>query len=312
MTPRCVLTGANGFVGSRLLERIAPIMEVVTAGRRPPVAVTEAAFVQVGNIDRGTDWRPAFRAGVDVVVHAAGRAHVMKEIGADPLAVFRSINVEGTVNLARQAAEAGTRRFVFISSIGVNGGETVQPFTAVDTPAPQEPYAVSKLEAEQELLELSQESGMEVVIVRPPLVYGPNAPGNFGRLVSAVRRGMPLPLGAVHNRRTLVALDNLVDLIMHCMEHPAAANEVFLAGDSEDLSTTELLRRLGNALGRPARLLPVPVPWMEWGAGLLGRRSTVRKICGNLQVDICKARELLDWQPPVSVDEGLARVAGSR
>lgn len=313
----CLLTGASGFIGSALLRTaqlrglaIKPVFRRAVASDGVwPEAVIQPA------IAGDTDWQSAL-AGVQVVIHAAARAHVMREAAVDPLAEFREVNVEGTLNLARQAAAAGVRRFVFISSIGVNGGQTFgQPFTAADAPAPAEPYAVSKLEAERGLLALAASPAgreMEVVIIRPPLVYGPGAPGNFGRLVAAVHKGICLPLGAVHNRRTLVALDNLVDLILLCTHHPAAANQVLLAGDAEDLSTTELLRRIGAALGRPARLLPVPVELMEFCAGLLGRRATVRKICGNLQVDISETRQLLGWTPSVSVDEGLRKIIESR
>jgi nucleoside-diphosphate-sugar epimerase len=227
-----------------------------------------------------------------------------------PLEVFRAINTAGTVRLAQQAAEMGIRRFVFLSSIGVNGVRSTRPFTEADAPAPQEPYAVSKLEAEHALMQIAEKTGMEVVILRPPLVYGPDAPGNFGRLLGAVRRGLPLPLGAVtHNRRTLVALDNLVDLIVTCVTHPAAANQIFLAGDSEDLSTADLLRRLAQALAVPLRLLPVPVWLLSATATMLGKRAMIDRLCGSLQVDISKARELLGWSPPLSVDEALRRTA---
>ena len=241
-------------------------------------------------------------------MHCAARAHIMRDEALDPLAEYRRVNVDGTLALARQAAAAGVKRFVFISSIGVNGGQTFgKPFTEEDTPQPEEPYALSKWEAEQALQTLAADSDMELVVIRPPLVYGSNAPGNFGRLINAVRRGMWLPLGAVHNRRTLVALDNLVDLILLCSHHPAAAGQIFLAGDGEDLSTTQLLRGLGDAMGRSARLLPIPVAFMALGAGLLGKKGLVNKICGDLQVDITKARDLLGWNPPLTVAQGLQK-----
>jgi len=233
----------------------------------------------------------------------------MKDPLFDPLTEFRKVNTAGTLTLARQAAEAGVRRFVFISSIGVNGNQSIKPFNEQDTPAPHDLYAISKFEAEQGLWGIQQDTGMEVVVIRPPLVYGPNAPGNFGALMRVVQRGWPLPLGAVHNQRSLVALDNLVDFVITCLDHPAAANQIFLVSDGEDLSTTELLRRVAHALGRPARLIPVPVSLLAAGAALLGRRDMAQRLCGSLQVDISKTQTLLGWNPPISVDEGLRRTA---
>jgi nucleoside-diphosphate-sugar epimerase len=235
----------------------------------------------------------------------------MKEEALDPLVEFRSVNVEGTLRLARQAAEAGVRRFIFISSIGVNGGDTfAHPFAAEDNVAPHTPYAISKHEAEVGLRALADNTKMEIVIIRPPLVYGPNAPGNFLSLMNWLMSGIPLPLGAViENRRSFVFIDNLVDLIVTCLDHPAAANQTFLVSDGESLSTAALLRRMGEALGRPARLIQVPVPLLQMGAALLGKRDMAQRLCGSLEVDIGKTRELLGWTPPISVDEGLRRTA---
>ena len=266
--------------------------------------------VVVGSIDGSTDWLDVL-ADCEVVVHLAARVHVMKDATADPLEEFRRVNVQGTLNLARQAAAASVRRFVFVSSIGVNGAETFQQlFTAQDQAAPHSPYAVSKYEAELGLQVLAAETGMEVVIIRPPLVYGPNAPGNFGSLMRWLKRGVPLPLGAIHNQRSLVALDNLVDLIVTCLTHSAAANQTFLVSDSEDVSTTELLQRMGQALGRSARLIPVPASILKLAATMLGKREMAQRLCGSLQVDIEKPRRLLGWTPPISLDEGLRRAAG--
>ncbi|MBS0343513.1 MAG: NAD-dependent epimerase/dehydratase family protein [Proteobacteria bacterium] len=253
-----------------------------------------------------TDWTRAL-VGKRVVVHCAGLAHITEAGDAGKTALF-AVNHEGTLNLARQAVGAGVRRFVFISSIGVNGDENLRPFTETDAPNPKELYAVSKLLAEQGLLALAASSEMEVVIIRPPMVYGPNAPGNFGKLVRAVRSGIPLPLGAVHNQRTFLGLSNLADLVACCVDHPAAANEVFLAGDARNVSTAELARQLGVALKRPARLLPVPVRVLEVLATLIGRRATIRKMCGSLRVDIEKARRILGWTPPYTLDEGLGQL----
>jgi nucleoside-diphosphate-sugar epimerase len=225
------------------------------------------------------------------------------------LGEFRRVNVDSTLNLARQAAAVGVRRFVFVSSVKVNGEATLpgQAFTERDAPAPQDPYGQSKDEAEIGLRELAADTGMEVVIIRPTLVYGLGVKANFAALMRAVQRGWPLPLGAVHNQRSLVALDNLVDLIVTCLDHPAAANQTFLVSDGQDLSTTELVRGMAQAAGVPARLLPVPVWALQAGASLLGKGDAVQRLCGNLQVDISKARSLLGWVPPVSVEEGLRR-----
>jgi len=233
----------------------------------------------------------------------------MNDAVPDPLAEYRKVNVEGTLNLARQAAKAGVSRFVYISSIKVNGEQTAsgKPFTPDDEPAPEDSYGVSKLEAETGLHEIASETGMEVVIIRPPLVYGPGVKGNFASMIKLVDKGLPLPLGAIHNKRSLVALDNLVDLITTCIDHPAAANQVFLAGDGQDVSTTELLRGVGRAMGKPARLIPVPAGMLMFGAGLLGKKAVGQRLLGSLQVDISKARNLLGWEPPLSVEEGLRR-----
>jgi len=265
--------------------------------------------VHIPSVDGTTDWSGAL-LGVNVIVHTAARVHVLRDSAADPLAEFRRVNVAGTLNLARQAADAGVRRFVYISSIGVNGAETFEmPFTAEDKAAPHSPYAISKHEAELGLRQLTQETGLEVVIIRPPLVFGPDVPGNFKKLLVIVHRGIPLPLGAIHNKRSLVALDNLVDLILICLHHRAAANQTFLVSDGEDLSTTVLLRRTGAALGTPARLISVPALVLRTAARLLGKAGFAQQLCGSLQVDISKTRELLDWTPPVSVDHALMQTA---
>ncbi len=257
-----------------------------------------------------TDWTYALTKVDNTVIHLAARAHIMSDTAANPLTEFRLVNTAATLNFAHQAAAAGIRRFIFISSIGVNGNQTSNiPFSTEDTPNPVEPYAISKHEAEIGLRQIAQETGMEIVIIRPPLVYGANAPGNFGRLLSIAAKGIPLPLGAVHNQRSLVALDNLIDLITVCINHTAAANQTFLVSDGEDLSTADLLKRLRAALGRPARLLPVPASWLHKVASLLGKGDIAQRLCGSLQVDISKTRNLLDWTPPVSVDQALRQTA---
>lgn len=308
---KVLVTGANGFVGCALWQRLNAMsgMQAVGSVRRA-VALTDkgAALVRIDDLSAQAGWSVAV-AGVEAVVHAAARVHATADGEADPLLEFRRINVQGTLQLARQAATAGVRRFVFISSVKVNGEATEvgRPFSANDPPAPMDPYAVSKMEAEQGLHQLAAQAGMELVIIRPPLVYGPGVKANFAALMRAVQRGWPLPLGAVHNRRSLVALDNLVDFIVTCLTHPRAANQTFLVSDGHDLSTADLVRGLAHAAGVPAHLLPVPVWALEAGATLLGRRDAAQRLCGNLQVDIAKARNLLGWVPPLTVEEGLRR-----
>ena len=308
---RVLVTGANGFVGHALCSHVVGHGMTVLGITRSLCNLSEGVEnVVVGDIDNCANWKEVL-IGCDVIVHLAARAHVMADTAVDPLKEFRRINVEGTLNLARQAAATGVQRFVFVSSIGVNGAETFQqPFTDKDRVAPHSPYAVSKHEAELGLQALATKTDMEVVIIRPPLVYGPGAPGNFGSLMRWLKRGIPLPLGAIHNQRSLVALDNLVDLIVTCLTHPAAANQTFLVSDGEDVSTTELLRRMAQALGCPARLIPVPASWLKLAAALVGKPDVAQRLCGSLQVDIEKTRRLLGWTPPLSLDEGLRRAAG--
>ncbi len=257
-----------------------------------------------------TDWTHTLTK-VNTDIHLAARVHIMSDSAADPLAEFRFMNTAVTLNLARQATAAGVRRFIFLSSVKVNGEFTQhdQPFTAADICHPDDPYAVSKYEAEQGLIEIAVQTGMEIVIIRPPLVYGPGVKGNFLSMMRWLHKGIPLPLGAVHNQRSLVALDNLIDLITVCIDHPAAANQTFLVSDGEDLSTPELLQRLGAALGKPARLLPVPQSLLETILNLLGKHAIAQRLCGNLQIDISKTRDRLGWTPPVSVDQALRQTA---
>ncbi len=258
-----------------------------------------------------SDWKNVLQ-GCRTVVHTAARVHVMKDASSDPIMEFHMVNTEGTLNLARQAFLAGVQRFVFISSIKVLGEKTVSglPFFAHQQPNPRDPYGISKRNAEDGLCALSKETGMEVVIIRPPLVYGPGVKANFLAMMHWLSRGIPLPFGSItENRRSLVSLDNLVDLIVTCIDHPAAANQTFLVSDGEDLSTAELLRRMGRMLGTPARLIPVPVGLIYLGATMLGRPEAAQRLCGSLQIDVAKTKEMLGWTPPVSVDEGLRRTA---
>ncbi len=309
-----LVSGADGFVGKPLCAELSrqgqAVRAAVRSTRAGDLAAGNIETVAIGEINGNTDWTRAL-LGIKVVVHLAARVHVMKNNTADSLDELRKVNVDGAWNLARQASDAGVQRFIFISSIKVNGESTSygRPYTAEDRPAPIDSYAISKFEAEYALRQLADETGMEVVIIRPPLVYGPGVKANFYSMMCWLNKGVPLPLGAIHNKRSFVALDNLIDLIATCVDHPAAANQIFLAGDGEDLSTTELLQRIGNALGKPAKLFPIPVWALQAGALLLGKRDIAQRLCNSLQVDIGKACELLGWQPPVTVDEALKKAA---
>ncbi|MBD3736557.1 MAG: SDR family oxidoreductase [Pseudomonas balearica] len=315
-----LVTGANGFVGKALLLRLAAMegFQPIAAVRTLPTAELSLShsacigkavrYVELGDVANGVFERCIFN-GVDTVVHCAARVHVMNELAMDPLASFRAVNVGGTLALAKQAASEGVKRLIFISTIKVNGEATVsgELFQADDLPAPEDAYGLSKLEAEQGLKLLAAETGMEVVIIRPPLVYGRGVRGNFGSMIKLVEKEIPLPFGAIHNKRSLVGIDNLVDLIVRCIDHPAAANQVFLAGDGQDLSTPELVRSLAMAMGKRTRLISLPTGVLKFGATLLGKRALADRLLGSLQVDITKTRELLEWQPRHSVEEGLRR-----
>ena len=306
-----LVTGANGFVGRAVVARLVLDGRNVHAATRSLHSLPFAPprVLQFPGLDFGgyIDWSVALK-GVGTVIHCAARVHIMQDPAADPIGEFRRVNVEGSRLLASQAAEAGVRRFVFVSSVGVLGGETTSnSFRADDIPAPHTAYAQSKLEAELLLRQLSTKTGLEICIVRPPLVYGHHAPGNFGALLRAVERGIPLPLGSVNNRRSFVAIDNLVDLLVRCADHPAAAGQVFLVSDDDDLSTTELVRRIAKISGRRSWLLPLPVRLLRGVAKLMGRGIAAQSLLGSLQLDIAKTRDLLNWAPLIGMDEALAR-----
>lgn len=311
---RVLVTGANGFIGKAVCADLQSRGYDVLAMVRgtPPDAANLAGvqYLPMGDIDSATDWSDAL-PGVGSVVHLAARVHLMRETASDPLAEFRRVNVALTLNLARQAALSGVKRFIFVSSIKVNGENSPvgRPFTADDPPRPLDPYGVSKLEAEQALMELAATTGLEVIIIRPVLVYGPGVKANFEAMTRWVRKGVPLPFGALRNRRSLVALDNLTDFIATCLCHPAAANQTFLVSDGEDLAVTALLQRTAGAFGRRARLLPVPAAMLRAMGRLLGKEPVIQRLCDTLQVDIEKNRRLLGWEPPVSVDVALKKTA---
>ena len=315
MTKKIMVTGVNGFIGCTLCKTLSQKKFTVNGILRSPntagsQSIAGINYLSVGDIGAQTDWSTTL-LGMNCVIHTAARAHIMNENKADALAAYRSINVEGTRNLAKQAANAGVSRFVYLSSIKVNGEQTFfgNRFCSGDDAFPEDAHGISKWEAEQALHEVSASTAMEVVIIRPPLVYGPGVKGNFLSMLRWLNRGIPLPLGSIHNQRSLVGIDNLVDIIINCIDNPEAANKTFLVSDGEDLSTTELLLRLGTALNKSTRLLPVTASVLEITAQLFGKKAVTRRLLGNLQVDISKTKEVLNWSPPVSVDEGLQKTA---
>ena len=304
------LTGGTGFIGGAVKRHLASSsrgeLRVLLRSRNSLPAKGETPVY----VDK-REWfrQPLPLSGVDVVIHCAARAHVMQEGEASPLDAYREINTIATIELARQAARAGVKRFIFLSSIKVNGEKTIDHsrFKPTDTPKPEDPYGISKWEAEQGLRDLAMETGMEVVIIRPPLVYGFGVKGNFSSMTKLVAKGLPLPLGAVHNKRSLVALDNLVDLIITCIDHPKAANQTFLVSDGDDLSTTQLLQHVAEGMGAPSRLIPVPASWLQFGATLFGKKAIAQRVLGSLQVDISHTQKCLNWNPPLTVKQGFQR-----
>lgn len=313
-----LVTGASGFIGRHVIgELLRRSIKVRIACRQGtevelPVDNVEVVYLSGPGIS-AADWADAV-AHCSAVIHLAARAHVLRDRHEDPVRAFRLANVDYARACGEAAVIAGVQRFIFMSSVGVHGGASgAQPIQAESPFKPHTPYACSKAEAEQVLAAVVHGSDMKMTVIRPPLVYGPGAPGNFGLLVRAVASGLPLPLGSItNNRRSFVAIDNLVDLIVTCLTHPAAANQTFLVSDKDDISTADLLRRLGLMMGKSARLMPVPVAWLAFGATLLGKRGMFQSLCGSLQVDISKTCTLLDWRPPVSVEEGLRRAVQQR
>jgi nucleoside-diphosphate-sugar epimerase len=304
---KVLVTGATGFVGKPLImELLREKFSVLAVTRSSNIPFGNINFVNIGEINAQTNWRNLLN-NIDVVIHLAARVHVMKESSMEPLTEFRKINVEGTAKLATQAAISGVKRFIYISSIKVNGEYTDlgKPFDEDDEPNPIDSYAVSKLEAEKSLLQISKRTDMEVVIIRPPLIYGKEVKANFANMLSVLQRRIPLPFGNIKNQRSLIYVGNLVNFIIKCIQHPNAANQIFLVSDGNDLSTTDLLLKCADALGIKARLFYIPKWLLETILTVLGKKDVGQRLCSNLQVNISKASKLLNWTPTISVNEGL-------
>lgn len=301
-----LLTGVTGFVGGALYKKASLINKInIKSVVRQKNICDESVFI-IDDIGLETNFAPALE-NIDIVIHCAGLAHITNELDLNCLAEYRRVNVGGTLNLANQAANAGVKRFIFISSIGVNGDISCKPFTAQDNAKPMSASAYAKWEAEQGLWKVKDSKAMEVVIIRSPLVYGRNAPGNLGKLAKFAEKSFPLPFGAIRNKRSLVSLDNLVDLIITCIHHPNAVNQTFLVSDDNDVSTTELLREMTLAAGKKPRLFPVPTSWLLLAGKLTGKQAFIDKLCGSLQVDISHTKDALGWNPPVSFKDGIRK-----
>jgi nucleoside-diphosphate-sugar epimerase len=301
---KILITGGTGFIGRAIIRGLIDGNNLLVAPARKPLINLRTNIIMpfladIAELPPSCEWLE----GCNIAIHVAAKAHVVGE----SLASFRRINTAATLCLAKHCAAAGVKRFIFLSSIGVNGISNVKSFSVSDAAAPVEDYAVSKFEAENGLKRISVETGMEVVIIRPPLVYGHGAPGNFGKLTRLAQKNLPLPLGSIHNKRSLVALDNLIDLIVTCINHPKAANQTFLVSDDRDVSVTELLKMMTLAAGKKSRLIPVPLSLLTLSCKLIGKQAVIERLSGNLQVDISHTKETLNWKPPITIEEGINR-----
>lgn len=304
---KIMITGANGFIGKALCQTLAEreYHVIATLREKPKQEASKILFNIVGDINSKTDWSQAL-AGVDIVIHLAARVHIMEEKAIEPLELYREVNVQGTLNLAQQAVTAGVKRFIFTSSIKVLGEERCEPYTHQDNAAPADDYALSKWEAEQGLQKIAQHQSLELVILRFPLVYGEGVKANFRRLIQWVEKGVPLPFKAINNARSLLYLGNLLDAIETCCQHPHASGNTFLVSEGTDISTPKLIQHLAYHLQTPSRLFSVSPKWLERGLDLLGKKAEAQRLLGSLLVDNSHTCSTLDWQPPYSMDEGLA------
>lgn len=311
---KILITGATGFLGKPLLSEIRKKYSdntVVPVLRKESSEFNRFDCLVVDGIGPLTDWDDKL-VGIDCIIHCAARVHVMNDTVEDPLEAFREVNVQGTLALAKAAAKAGVKRFIFVSSIKVNGESTTDrvPYKSSDEPSPEDPYGISKAEAEKGLKLISDESGMEVVIIRPPLVYGPGVKANFAAMLKLASTGIPLPFGCINlNKRSMVYVENLISLIIACIENPNAANQTFLVSDDNDLSTKEFVKGLSNGLGKSGLMLPVPNVLFSIAGKMFGKSAVIDRLCGSLQVDISHTQETLNWHPPYSVKQGFAATA---
>ncbi|WNC71198.1 SDR family oxidoreductase [Thalassotalea psychrophila] len=304
-----LITGANGFVGKHLTKYLITQNHTVTAGTRHAcLELPQTEQFIYDNFNPSLKWQTAL-ANIDVVIHCAARVHLLNDKSTDPLTVYREVNTKATVELAKQAMATGVKRFIFISSIKVNGESTLpdKPFTELDEPKPTDPYAISKLEAEMQLAELTANTSMDLVIIRPPLVYGPGVKANFAKMISYVQKGIPLPFGAIKNKRSLVAIDNLTHFIELCCKHPKAANQTFLISDDNDLSSTQLLTQISKALNKQSRLMAIPQKLLSFALIIIGLKQQALRLLENLQISPNKAKALLNWQPVISTEHALSK-----
>jgi len=305
---KILITGSTGFVGQKLCKKLISanysIREAVRSNSEKQLGIKE--IFNVGEIDKSTNWSASLQ-DIDCVIHCAARAHVMNENKLDTLATYRKVNVDGTRNLAEQCAKAGVKRLIFLSSIKVNGEKTKVSFSFRhdDNPKPEDAYGISKWEAELALQKVSKKYGIEIVIIRAPLVYGPNVKGNFLKLINIAARRIPLPISRVNNVRSFVGVENLIDLISCCIKHPAAAGKIFLVSDNKDMSTPELLKKIGKAMGKCQYFIPLPVSILQFLGAIIGKSSEIERLVSNLQVDCNNTFEVLGWRPPVNSDDAI-------